>query len=47
MPKLLIVEDEENLRDLYEEDLIDSGYEVSKASNGKEAIELIRKGDLI
>ena len=49
MAKLLIVEDEENLRDLYEEDLIDSGYEVAKASNGKEAIDLVRKGgfDLI
>ena len=49
MPKLLIVEDEENLRDLYEEDLIDAGYDVAKASNGKEAIELVRSGgfDLI
>jgi len=49
MPKLLIVEDEENLRDLYEEDLIDAGYEVAKASNGKEAIDLVKKGgfDLI
>jgi len=49
MPKLLIVEDEENLRDLYEEDLIDAGYEVEKASNGKEAMELVRNGsfDLI
>ncbi len=49
MPKLLIVEDEENLRDLYEEDLIDSGYDVAKVSNGKEAIDLLRgeKFDLI
>jgi len=49
MPKLLIVEDEENLRDLYEEDLIDAGYEVEKASNGKEAMELVQNGgfDLI
>ncbi|HNX24196.1 MAG TPA: response regulator [Spirochaetota bacterium] len=49
MPKLLIVEDEQNLRDLYEEDLVDAGYEVAKASNGKEAIELVRNGsfDLI
>ena len=42
MPKLLIVEDEKNLRDLYGEDLTDSGYEVAKASNGKIAIDLIR-----
>ncbi len=49
MPKLLIVEDEENLRDLYEEDLIDAGYEVEKASNGKEAMDLVKNGgfDLI
>ncbi len=45
MPKLLIVEDEESLRDLYEEDLIDAGYEVEKASNGKEAMELVKKGN--
>jgi CheY-like chemotaxis protein len=49
MKKLLIVEDEENLRDLYAEDLEESGYEVTKASNGKEAINLVRNGsyDLI
>lgn len=49
MAKLLIVEDEQNLRDLYEEDLIDAGYDVAKASNGKEAIDLVKKGgfDLI
>jgi DNA-binding response OmpR family regulator len=42
MPKLLIVEDEKNLRDLYSEELIESGYEVVKASNGKAAIEVIK-----
>jgi len=42
MPKLLIVEDEKNLRDLYGEELVDAGYEVVKASNGKIAIDLIR-----
>lgn len=49
MRKLLIVEDEENLRDLYAEDLEESGYNVTKASNGKEAINLVRNGtfDLI
>lgn len=44
MPKILIVEDEENLRELYAEDLEESGYEVEKAMNGKEAMELVRKG---
>lgn len=42
MKKLLIVEDEENLRDLYAEDLEESGYNVIKAANGKEAINLVR-----
>jgi len=42
MTKLLIVEDEKNLRDLYEEELSESGYEIVKASNGKIAIDLIK-----
>lgn len=42
MSKLLIVEDEESLRDLYEEELIDEGYEVSKAGNGVEALEILK-----
>ena len=44
MPKILIVEDEENLRELYAEDLEESGYDVEKAINGKEAMDLVRKG---
>ena len=44
MPKILIVEDEENLRELYAEDLEESGYDVAKATNGKEAMDLVRKG---
>ena len=39
MSKILIVEDEENIRLLYKEELEDLGYEVIQASNGKEAIE--------
>ena len=42
MPKLLIVEDEKNLRDLYGEELAEAGYEVVKASNGKIAIDLVK-----
>jgi DNA-binding response OmpR family regulator len=45
MARLLIVEDEENLRDLYAEELEESGYEVARAANGKEAIDLVRKKD--
>jgi len=42
MAKLLIVEDEETLRDLYEEELADEGYQVATASNGVEAMECIK-----
>ena len=45
MAKLLIVEDEESLRDLYSEELEEAGYEVSRASNGKEALDLVKKKD--
>jgi len=38
MSKILIVEDEENIRLLYKEELEDLGYEVILASDGKEAI---------
>jgi DNA-binding response OmpR family regulator len=43
MPKLLIVEDDEHLRELYKEELTDEGYEIAIASNGLEAIEIIKK----
>jgi two-component system response regulator (stage 0 sporulation protein F) len=47
--KILVVEDEEGLRLLYEEELKVEGYEVLTARNGKEAIEQLEKGkpDLI
>jgi len=47
--KILIVEDEEGLRLLYEEELKAEGYEVLTAQNGKEAIQKLekRKPDLI
>ncbi len=43
MAKVLIVDDEENVRELYKAELIDEGYEVLLASNGKEAIQCIQK----
>jgi two-component system, response regulator, stage 0 sporulation protein F len=46
MPKILIVEDEEMLRDLYEEELIDEGYEVSKAANGTEALKIVESEEI-
>jgi DNA-binding response OmpR family regulator len=45
MARILIVEDEENLRELYAEELSESGYEVEKAHNGKDALNLINKKD--
>jgi CheY-like chemotaxis protein len=47
--KILVVEDEESLRLLYEEELKSEGYEVLTAGNGREAIELLEteKPDLI
>jgi DNA-binding NtrC family response regulator len=43
MAKILIVEDEQNQRELYAEELMDSGYEIEQASNGIEAMDLIKK----
>jgi len=47
--KILVVEDEEGLRLLYEEELEAEGYEVITARNGKEAIQKLEeeKPDLI
>ena len=38
MKKLLVVEDEKNLRTLYEQEFSDEGYEVILAGNGLEAL---------
>ena len=38
MPKLLIAEDDENLRILYQNEFVEDGYEVILASDGKEVI---------
>jgi CheY-like chemotaxis protein len=43
MKDILLVEDEEVQRILYEEELTDSGYEVRSASSGKEALKLLKK----
>ncbi len=47
--KILVVEDEEGLRLLYEEELKAEGYEVITAQNGREAIQQLEeeKPDLI
>jgi len=43
MKKILVVEDEEGLRLLYEEELKGEGYEVFTAQNGREAIKQLEK----
>ncbi len=42
--KILVVEDEESLRILYEEELKAEGYEVLTAGNGREAIQQLEAG---
>ena len=41
--KILIVDDDEGLRDLYEEVFVDEGYEALTAKNGKEALQKLEK----
>ena len=41
--KILIVDDEENIRYLYEQELIDEGYETVLAKDGKECLEMVQK----
>jgi CheY-like chemotaxis protein len=43
MKKILIVDDEENLRELYKQELLDEGYSVILAANGKEALQRIEE----
>jgi two-component system response regulator (stage 0 sporulation protein F) len=43
VPRILVVDDEENLRELYLTELSEEGYEVLLAANGKEAIELLKE----
>jgi CheY-like chemotaxis protein len=47
--KILVVEDEEGLRLLYQEELGAEGYEIITAQNGKEALQKLEEGkpDLI
>ncbi|MEZ4600644.1 MAG: response regulator [Syntrophotaleaceae bacterium] len=45
MTRLLVVDDENNIRYLYACDLRDAGYDVETAGSGAEAIELIKQHD--
>jgi DNA-binding response OmpR family regulator len=40
MKKILVVDDEKNIRSLYEKELQDEGYAVTLAGNGREALDL-------
>jgi len=41
MKKILVVDDEESIRELYRAELADEGYEVGLAADGREAIRLL------
>ncbi|MHB1253737.1 MAG: response regulator [Candidatus Humimicrobiaceae bacterium] len=43
MKRVLVVEDETSIRNLYKEELVDEGYEVITAGNGIEGYELFKK----
>ncbi len=43
--RILVVDDEPNMRLLIREELEEMGYEVDEASNGEEAIEKFKNGD--
>lgn len=45
MLKILVVDDEIKIREVVKEYAIVSGYECDQASNGKDAIELVKKND--
>jgi CheY-like chemotaxis protein len=49
MKRILVVDDEENIRLLYQEELKDAGYEVITAKSGEEALLMVKedKPDLI
>jgi DNA-binding response OmpR family regulator len=42
MSKVLVVEDKENQRALYEQELTDDGYEVTLAADGYEAMDMLK-----
>lgn len=43
MKRILVVDDEENIRMLYQEELQEEGYEVIATSNGIEALEILSR----
>ncbi len=45
MKRILLVEDDKNVQRLLQEELNDDGYQISVASNGKEALSILKKKD--
>lgn len=45
MAKILLVEDEQSQGELFVMELEDAGYDVDYVSNGKEAVDLVKKGN--
>lgn len=45
MKRILLVEDDKNVRRLLKEELNDEGYSISEASNGKEALSMLKRKD--
>ena len=45
MKRILLVEDDKNVRRLLKEELNDEGYSITVASNGKEALSMLKKKD--
>jgi DNA-binding NtrC family response regulator len=41
--KILVVDDEESLREICRETLVENGYMVREAGNGREALEILEK----
>ena len=44
MPRILIVDDEQNIRTLYESELTEEGYDVTTADSAAAAMEALEKG---
>ena len=44
MKKILVVDDEENIRQLYKEEFEDMGYEVTTVPDGAEALAVLDRG---
>lgn len=45
MKRILLVEDDKNVRSLLKEELNDDGYSILSASNGKEALSILKRQD--